>query len=81
LVWGWLKENLRELEERTRGSWALSRLLERTVDIVGIGRRQDVEAYFSAESFPESANGVRKSLEVLRIATLLVERVGGSSSG
>jgi len=81
LVWGWLKENLRELEERTRGSWALSRLLERTVDIVGIGRRQDVEAYFAAESFPESANGVRKSLEVLRIATLLVERVGGSSSG
>jgi len=67
LVWEWLKQNLRELEERARGGWALSRLLERTIHIVGVGRQKEVEAYFAAESFPEAANGVRKSLEVLRI--------------
>ncbi len=43
LTWEWLKQNLRELEDRTRGSWALSRLLERTIHIVGLGRREEVE--------------------------------------
>jgi len=62
------------LEDRTRGSWALSRLLERTIHIVGVGRREDVEEYFARESFPEAANGVRKSLEVLRIMSRLTEQ-------
>jgi len=74
LTWEWLKKNLRELEDRTRGSWALSRLLERTIHIVGVGRREEVEEYFARESFPEAANGVRKSLEVLRIMSRLTEQ-------
>jgi tricorn protease interacting factor F2/3 len=81
IVWDWLKQNLRELEQRTQGSWALSRLLERVVHIVGVGRQEEVEAYFAAHSFPEAANGIRKSLEVLRVATRLTERVSGAPKG
>jgi tricorn protease interacting factor F2/3 len=73
LVWGWLRQNLRELESRSQGSWSLSQLLRATLAVVGVGRRAEVEAYFAAESFPEAANGIRKSLEFLRVASRLVE--------
>jgi hypothetical protein len=43
-----------------------------------VGRRAEVEAYFAAESFPEAANGIRKSLEFLGVASRLAERVGGA---
>jgi tricorn protease interacting factor F2/3 len=78
LLWDWLKPNLRELEARSQGSWELARLLERVLHLAGVGRRAEVEAYFAAESFPEAANGIRKSLEFLGVASRLAERVGGA---
>ncbi|MCI4364490.1 MAG: M1 family metallopeptidase [Thermoplasmata archaeon] len=75
LAWAWLKKNLREMEDRARGSWALARLLERTIPLVGLGRREEVERYFASESFPEAANGIRKSLEVLSLETRLASRI------
>jgi tricorn protease interacting factor F2/3 len=75
LAWTWLKKNLREMEDRARGSWALARLLERTIPLVGLGRREEVERYFASESFPEAANGIRKSLEVLSLETRLASRI------
>ncbi|MCI4372601.1 MAG: M1 family metallopeptidase [Thermoplasmata archaeon] len=81
LVWEWMKLNLRELEQRSSGGWALSRLLERALPVVGIGRREEVEAFFAAESFPEAANGIRKSLEILRITSRLSERFRTPPSG
>jgi len=81
VTWEWMKQNLRELEERSRGGWALSRLLERTLHLVGIGRQAEMEAYFAAESFPEAANGIRKSLEYLRIASRLTRRVAEARTG
>jgi tricorn protease interacting factor F2/3 len=79
LAWTWLRQNLRELERRTAGSWALARLLELTLPSVGVGRAPEVERYFTSESFPEAANGIRKALEVLRISNRLMERVGPSA--
>lgn len=76
VTWSWLRTNLRELERRTHGSWALARLLELTLPLVGLGRQSEVERYFAVESFPEAANGIRKALEVLRLSSKLIERLG-----
>jgi tricorn protease interacting factor F2/3 len=76
LTWTWLQQNLRELERRSQGGWGLARLLESTLPSVGLGRQAEVERYFAAEAFPEAANGIRKALEVIRISTRLLERLG-----
>ena len=72
VVWPWCVERLGAVDELLRGSGLLTRALERMIPLVGVGRADEVRAFFSAHPFPEGARGIAKGLERLTI----VERLG-----
>jgi tricorn protease interacting factor F2/3 len=61
--------HLREVYE---GTGDLSRLLQSSIPILGIGRVEEVERYFNENRVPEAQNGIRAGLEKLRIYKRLV---------
>ena len=77
-LWDWLTRNLRQLEHRASGSGVLAISLDRTLQLVGIGRSEEVKAYFARESFPASLPGITIGLELLEAHERLRARVAGS---
>jgi tricorn protease interacting factor F2/3 len=61
--------HLREVYE---GTGDLSRLLQSCIPILGIGRIEEVERYFSENGVPEAQNGINAGLEKLKIYRRLV---------
>lgn len=73
-TWEWLTRNLRDLERRFQGSGGLPILLSQIIPMVGLGREAEVESFFLREAFPESAPGIQKGLEWLKIVSRLRAR-------
>ncbi len=80
VVWPWLTRHLEELATGYHGTGYLSLVLERTIPWVGLGRADEVRAFFGAHPFPEGSRGVMKGLERLEIAERLQSRVDLFSS-
>jgi tricorn protease interacting factor F2/3 len=67
VLWTWLTTHLPRLEELFRGAGLLSLALETTIPALGIGRGDEVRAFFQTHSYPEGARGLAKGLERLAI--------------
>ena len=75
MVWGWLTEQLPELERRTVGTPLLGTFLEAAIPILGIDHEAEVRAFFRDHEFSEATRGVAKGLELLEITSSLRRRV------
>ena len=67
LVGPWLERNLPRLDRAFRGSGDLSDLLEAVLPYVGLGRSEEVRAYFADHPYPEATRGLAKGLELLEL--------------
>ena len=81
VVWPWMTRHLDQLAERFRGSMHLSLLLERTAVSVGLGRADEVNAFYREHPFPEGSRGLAKGLERLEVAERLRGRSGSFQPG
>jgi len=72
LLWPWLQDHLPTLAEQFRGSGSLATLLESITPLVGLGRSEEVRAYFRDHPLPEGSRGLAKGLERLEV----YERLG-----
>ncbi|HTS33897.1 MAG TPA: M1 family metallopeptidase [Thermoplasmata archaeon] len=80
VVWPWLTRHLDQLAERFSGSTSLSTLLERTTIYVGLGRAEEVRAFYRTHPFPEGSRGLAKGLERLEVAERLRSRAASFRS-
>ena len=71
-AWTWIKPSMSHLREVYEGTGDLSRLLQSCIPILGIGRIEEVERYFSENRLPEAQNGINAGLEKLKIYQRLV---------
>ena len=67
VLWPWLTTHLPRLEELFRGAGLLSRTLEITLPVLGLGRGEEVRSYFANRPFPDADRGIRKGLERLAV--------------
>ncbi len=67
VLWPWLVRELPRLDELFRGAGLLSRTLEITLPVLGIGRSDEVRAYFASHPYPEADRGIAKGLERLSV--------------
>jgi tricorn protease interacting factor F2/3 len=81
MAWTWLKSNMAQLREVYEGTGDLSRLLQSCIPILGIGRVEEVERYFTEYSLPEAQKGIRAGLEKLRIYQRLVNSFPQETEG
>ncbi len=79
-VWPWLTRHLDQLAERFSGSTSLSTLLERTTIYLGLGRSEEVRAFYRTHPFPEGTRGLAKGLERLEVAERIRGRAGSFTS-
>ncbi len=77
-VWPWVKSNLDWLNKLFEGSGNVSRLMQSIIPYVGIGRRTEVEKFFTANRPPELVKGIEAGLEKLSIYDQFVQRAGAS---
>ena len=75
VTWAWLRENLETLAGIFRGSGYLPLVLEHTLPLLGLGRRDEVERFFASHETPEGSRGLAKGLERLEIAERLEGRL------
>lgn len=74
-LWAWLAQELPSLEALWQGTPLLSALLAVALPSVGVGRSDEVRAYFAAHRFPEAERGIREGLERLGYQERLAERL------
>jgi len=67
VLWPWLTSELPRLDELFRGSGLLSRALEITIPVLGLGQGDEVRGYFATHPYPEAARGIDKGLERLSV--------------
>ena len=67
IAWMWIKSSMSHLREVYEGTGDISRLLQSCIPILGIGRIEEVERYFSENRVPEAQNGINAGLEKLKI--------------
>ncbi len=67
VLWPWLTAELPRLDELFRGAGLLSRTLEITLPVLGIGRGDEVRTYFASHPYAEAARGISKGLERLAV--------------
>jgi tricorn protease interacting factor F2/3 len=67
VLWPWFTTNLPRLDDLFRGAGLLSTTLEITLPVLGIGRGEEVRAYFRDHPYPEADRGIGKGLERLAI--------------
>jgi len=67
VLWPWLITELPKVDELLRDSGLLSRALEVTLPVLGLGRGDEVRAYFASHPYPEAARGISKGLERLAV--------------
>ncbi len=79
-AWAWMRQNLREYERRTQGSFLLSLALQFALPPVGLDRRDEVREYFRREEFPGGAVGIRSGLELMEVFSRLRARTRAGSS-
>ncbi|MCI4372593.1 MAG: M1 family metallopeptidase [Thermoplasmata archaeon] len=72
VLWPWLQEHLPMLTEQFRGSGALGTMFETITPYLGMGRSEEVRAYFQDHPLPEGSRGLAKGLERLEV----YERLG-----
>ena len=80
-VWAWFRDHLREVERLLSGTPLLYRTLEGGLPNLGLGREQEVHAFFSANRFPEAQRGVDKGLELLDVNRRFLDRVARTPTG
>jgi len=67
VAWAWIKSSMSHLREIYDGTRDISRLMQSCIPILGIGRIEEVERYFSENRVPEAQNGINAGLEKLKI--------------
>jgi tricorn protease interacting factor F2/3 len=72
MAWMWIKSSMSHLREVYEGTGDISRLLQSCIPILGIGRVEEVERYFSENRVPEAQSGIKAGLEKLKIYQRLV---------
>jgi tricorn protease interacting factor F2/3 len=75
-VWGWLQANIGKLQELYRGTGVLSGVLFSIIPIIGVGRVQEVEAFFDKNKVPDADMGINAGLEKLRAYDRLARSMG-----
>ncbi len=67
VLWPWLVAELPRLDELFRGSGLLSRTLEITLPVLGLGRGDELRSYFASHPYAEAVRGISKGLERLSV--------------
>jgi tricorn protease interacting factor F2/3 len=67
ILWPWFQEHLPMLAEQFHGSGLLSVLLENVTPVLGLGRADEVRAFFESHPFPEGSRGLAKGLHRLDV--------------
>jgi tricorn protease interacting factor F2/3 len=75
VTWRWITEKLPRLDDLFRGSGFLSTLLEYSIPYMGLGRSQEVRAFFDGHPVPEGDRGLAKGLERLALLERLRDRL------
>jgi hypothetical protein len=75
----WIKSRMAHLREVYKGTGDISRLLQSSILILGIGRVEEVEGYFEENRIPEAQNGINAGLEKLNIYQRLVNNISNET--
>jgi len=75
VTWRWLLSHLMDLHKIYEDSVYMSRIMEETIPMVGLGRIEEVERELSSRSIPEAERGIKKGLELLRIYSTFIRRI------
>lgn len=67
ITWKWLQENVGKLEERYEGTGILSGTFLSTIPILGIGRVEEMKAFFTNHKIPDAEVGINAGLERLLV--------------
>ena len=80
-AWMWIKSSMSHLREVYEGTGDISRMLQSCIPILGIGRIEEAERYFSENRVPEAQNGINAGLEKLKIYQKLVNSFPDEAQG
>jgi aminopeptidase N len=75
ILWPWLTEHLPMLDEQFRGSSSLGLLFEAVVPTLGLGRGDEMRAFFRDHPYPEGSRGLAKGLHRLTVYERTGERL------
>lgn len=75
VAWTWLRVNIGKIRALYEGTGLLSGIFLSTIPILGIGRIQEVEKFFSENKMPEAEKGMRAGLEKLEVYERLVKSI------
>ena len=67
IAWKWLQTNIGKLEERYEGTGILSGTFLSIIPILGIGRVEEMKAFFTERKIPDSEVGISAGLEKLLV--------------
>lgn len=74
-TWLWIKANIGILRKLHEGTANLSRVFLSIIPILGIGRVEEVERFFTENETPEAKKGIEAGLEKLKIYDRLVRNI------
>ncbi|HLM91080.1 MAG TPA: M1 family metallopeptidase [Thermoplasmata archaeon] len=74
LVWPWMTRHVEELGGLFRGSGFLSSLLESTTPLLGLGRADELRAFYREHPLAEGSRGLAKGLDRLNVLERLKPR-------
>jgi tricorn protease interacting factor F2/3 len=67
VVWTWLTRHMDEIAAGLRGSVQVANLFDRALPLVGLGRAEELRAFFRGHPCPEGTRGIAKGLERLEV--------------
>lgn len=77
VAWRWFKDNFDNLRRIYASSGVLPIIISEFIPYVGLGREEDVEAFFAGHPAPEASMGIKVGLELLRVYSRFAKRAQG----
>jgi tricorn protease interacting factor F2/3 len=74
-VWNWLPQHIDDLHRIYQDSVYMSRIMEETIPMLGLGRMDELRKELASRSIPEAERGIKKGLELLEIYSSLLTRL------
>ena len=75
IAWVWLQSNMDKLQALYQNTGILPEIFMNAIPVLGIGRVEEVEAFFAAHKLPGAEVGINAGLERLKVYDRLVQNI------